>query len=146
LVLQFEEKDKCHVREKHALEQLMEELKKQNAQEKANMTKDFNDANKAEALQCEEKVKGHVREKQSLEQLVETCMATCNTSPCPVDGGWSLWSSCSRTCGRGSRTRECSNPPPAHYGHYCQGSSREPCNTSPCPGITLKATGYCDQI
>jgi len=49
----------------------MEELTKQNAQEKANMTSDFDEAKNILVLQFEEKEKGHVKEKQTLEQLME---------------------------------------------------------------------------
>ncbi|XP_035382200.1 semaphorin-5A isoform X2 [Electrophorus electricus] len=64
----------------------------------------------------------------------------CNTTPCPVDGSWSCWSSwskCSVTCGGGHyvRTRTCSNPPPAYGGDICLGLHTEEalCNTQPCP-------------
>ena len=83
----------------------------------------------------------------------------CNANPCPgiikahsyhlkinsnvlVDGGWSVWgswTSCSKTCGTGtrSRTRTCDNPAPAHGGEDCQGSDYDTgdCNTTPCQGI-----------
>uniref|UniRef100_K1RKA6 Hemicentin-1 n=1 Tax=Magallana gigas TaxID=29159 RepID=K1RKA6_MAGGI len=65
---------------------------------------------------------------------------SCNTQPCPVDGGWSSWQStaqCSVTCGGGviKRTRTCNYPPPANGGYQCQGKSlkSEHCNTNPCP-------------
>lgn len=65
----------------------------------------------------------------------------CNTLPCPVDGGWSSfgeWGSCSLTCGGGvqDRQRTCTNPPPAHGGRPCDGSSVETrfCKQFPCPG------------
>ncbi|KAL4223254.1 scavenger receptor [Mactra antiquata] len=51
----------------------------------------------------------------------------CNMPPCPVNGGWALWSawdSCSHSCGIGlqGRTRHCSNPSPSHGGLQCQGN------------------------
>ncbi|XP_036374893.1 semaphorin-5A-like isoform X1 [Megalops cyprinoides] len=63
----------------------------------------------------------------------------CNITPCPVDGGWSCWSSwsrCSVTCGGGhyTRTRTCSSPAPAYGGDICLGLHTEEalCNTQPC--------------
>lgn len=54
----------------------------------------------------------------------------CNTQPCPIHGGlttWTAWSTCTKTCGLGSRarTRTCSNPTPQHGGRSCSGSTRE---------------------
>lgn len=69
--------------------------------------------------------------------------ASCNTQPCPVDGGygeWSKFSSCSRTCGGGEsvRSRKCNNPVPQHKGRECLrlGPAREvrDCYTKQCPG------------
>ncbi|KAF7240465.1 Semaphorin-5A [Varanus komodoensis] len=64
----------------------------------------------------------------------------CNVLPCPVDGGWSCWSSwskCSTTCGSGHymRTRSCTSPAPAYGGDICLGLHTEEavCNTQPCP-------------
>ena len=65
------------------------------------------------------------------------------TTPCLVDGGWSVWgswTSCSKTCGTGtgSRNRQCDNPAPAHGGEDCQGSDNESgdCYINSCPGRT----------
>ena len=84
----------------------------------------------------------------------ETDARSCNTECCPVDGGWSEWTSlttCSATCGGGTqtRTRECNNPPLSCGGNDCdfnstmiksnssQGLSEETdarsCNTDTCP-------------
>ena len=66
----------------------------------------------------------------------------CGTQPCPVDGGYTMWgnySTCTKTCGNGTkyRTRNCSNPSPAHGGPDCErlGPSFQEvfCNTHPCP-------------
>nr|XP_034334344.1 thrombospondin-2 [Crassostrea gigas] len=65
----------------------------------------------------------------------------CNTNGCPVNGGWgywSGWSSCSKTCETGlkSRSRSCNNPYPAYGGAGCSGDSSQSsdCNTDKCPG------------
>ncbi|CAL4059393.1 unnamed protein product, partial [Meganyctiphanes norvegica] len=64
----------------------------------------------------------------------------CNENACPVDGGWSYWSSwgpCSATCGTSNRRRYryCSEPIPAHGGQQCDGdkTQEDNCNTEPCP-------------
>ncbi|XP_071947832.1 hemicentin-1-like [Antedon mediterranea] len=55
----------------------------------------------------------------------------CNTNvDCPIDGGfgsWSPWEPCSKTCGRGIRTRErkCNNPSPQYGGRECEGRTTE---------------------
>ncbi|XP_062514680.1 A disintegrin and metalloproteinase with thrombospondin motifs adt-1-like isoform X2 [Corticium candelabrum] len=67
----------------------------------------------------------------------------CNKHPCPVDGGWtwwSSWSSCSSTCkgGTQSRTRQCTNPPPRFQGVSCQGLNVE---TQTCAKIKCPVDG-----
>uniref|UniRef100_UPI00358E30E0 SCO-spondin-like n=1 Tax=Myxine glutinosa TaxID=7769 RepID=UPI00358E30E0 len=69
----------------------------------------------------------------------ETQGDACGNRPCPVMGGWSVWtpwSSCSALCGSGvqMRNRTCSNPIPSHGGVACSGphmQSRE-CDSKPC--------------
>ncbi|XP_043922260.1 SCO-spondin-like [Protopterus annectens] len=63
----------------------------------------------------------------------------CGSVLCPVDCGWSVWtswSSCSKTCDVGTRRRYRSgtNPPAAHGGKDCQGSNIqiEFCSLKPC--------------
>ena len=58
-----------------------------------------------------------------------------------VVGEWSAWSTystCSSTCGTGSksRTRNCTNPSPMNGGADCSGDINEiaDCNTELCPG------------
>ncbi|GEM_PF-2202191 len=59
-----------------------------------------------------------------------TCPATAS---CPVNGGWSVgWSACSASCGGGTQTRSCNNPPPANGGADCSGPSTQSCNTQAC--------------
>ncbi|NXL89730.1 HMCN1 protein, partial [Alectura lathami] len=71
----------------------------------------------------------------------DTDVRSCHNKPCPVDGNWSewgLWEECSKTCGKGNktRTRTCSNPPAQHGGKQCDGSAVDSvmCNIRPCPG------------
>uniref|UniRef100_A0A7N4PKH2 Adhesion G protein-coupled receptor B2 n=1 Tax=Sarcophilus harrisii TaxID=9305 RepID=A0A7N4PKH2_SARHA len=64
---------------------------------------------------------------------------TCNnTDTCPVPGlweEWGPWSLCSRTCGRGSRSRTRSCVPPQHGGKTCEGPELQTklCNLAACP-------------
>ncbi|XP_055275069.1 hemicentin-1 isoform X4 [Moschus berezovskii] len=67
-------------------------------------------------------------------------MQNCHQKPCPVDGNWSEWSpweECTRSCGRGNRTRTrtCNNPSAQHGGRPCEGTTVEiiMCNIRPCP-------------
>ena len=69
-----------------------------------------------------------------------TEVGTCNTQPCPINGGWGIWEntgSCSKTCGGGeqTQTRKCNNPVPEFGGAPCDGSVTQklPCNTQACP-------------
>jgi hypothetical protein len=74
----------------------------------------------------------------------------CGKGPCPVNGGWSDWSTpgaCSVTaCGQtGTRrmTRTCSNPAKAHGGLDCVGSENDDstaCATAACPTTTTTTT------
>lgn len=59
-----------------------------------------------------------------------------------VDGGftqWSLFSSCSQSCGMGSqeRKRTCTNPLPQHNGQNCVGDTVEErqCKIKECPSM-----------
>ncbi|CAH3047165.1 unnamed protein product, partial [Porites lobata] len=70
----------------------------------------------------------------------EICTETCFIRHCPIPGNWSTWSdwsSCSETCGYGTRvrTRSCNNPAPAHGGATCQGDTinTDACFVRPCP-------------
>ncbi|XP_029464912.1 A disintegrin and metalloproteinase with thrombospondin motifs 14 isoform X2 [Rhinatrema bivittatum] len=69
------------------------------------------------------------------------CMWKTSDQPYSQDGSWSNWSrfsSCSRTCGGGvrSRSRRCSNPPSAYGGRECPGATSEyqVCNSEECRG------------
>lgn len=64
----------------------------------------------------------------------------------PINGGWSEWSACSKSCGGGTQSRTCTNPAPANGGADCsnldRGVSTRACNTQVCivdPVITACA-------
>ena len=64
-----------------------------------------------------------------------------------VDGNWtqwSSWSSCSVTCGVGSRTRtrNCTNPSSQGGGADCIGANNgtDTCNMAACPGDPIYST------
>eukprot|EP01128_Nolandella_sp_AFSM9_P002256 TRINITY_DN1263_c0_g1_i2.p1 TRINITY_DN1263_c0_g1~~TRINITY_DN1263_c0_g1_i2.p1 ORF type:complete len:1221 (-),score=195.21 TRINITY_DN1263_c0_g1_i2:230-3892(-) len=63
-------------------------------------------------------------------------LRSCSNGVCPVDcviGGWTQWSSCSVSCGGGSRSRSRSNTPPVGTGAACPSSSQTAnCNTHLC--------------
>ena len=61
-----------------------------------------------------------------------------------VDGQWSpwgAWSPCTKTCGRGMKTREraCNNPAPAHGGAACVGITidTQACLVQQCPSLSI---------
>lgn len=48
----------------------------------------------------------------------------------PIDGHWgrwSAWSTCSKTCGNGTkvRSRQCDDPTPANSGKLCSGDDKQ---------------------
>ena len=50
-----------------------------------------------------------------------------------VDGGWSDWSECTKSCGwDGMMKRTCTEPAPSGGGKPCEGSSSKPCNRRRC--------------
>ena len=55
--------------------------------------------------------------------------------PCTWNA-WGSWTSCTKTCGSGTKTRTRSKNGPYHGGSDCSGSSSESplCNTNSCPG------------
>jgi len=65
----------------------------------------------------------------------------CNTQACPqpqVNGGWSGWGACSKTCGGGIQYRTCTNPTPANGGANCSGLNYQSCNNQVCLGTDLR--------
>ena len=76
--------------------------------------------------------------------------------PAKVHGAWSSWSSyssCSVSCGSGSktRTRECNSPPPSGGGSYCSGRSSQTatCEEKECRGTFVSyicTTTYVEYI
>lgn len=64
-----------------------------------------------------------------------------NYVPPAVNGNWSAWSTCSKTCGSGTQTRSCTNPARANGGADCFGATQQSCNTQSCP-VTPIAGGW----
>lgn len=65
---------------------------------------------------------------------------SCNTLKCPIDGGfsdWTSWTYCSVSCGGGikNRKRFCNSPSPLFGGYNCSGnfSEKRRCKSYPCP-------------
>ncbi|HPR91464.1 MAG TPA: hypothetical protein PK547_01895 [Candidatus Paceibacterota bacterium] len=59
--------------------------------------------------------------------------SSCEPST-PINGGWTDWGACSKSCGGGTQTRTCTNPTPANGGAECEGESSQACNTRSCGG------------
>ena len=59
-----------------------------------------------------------------------------------VDGGFSVFSACSKTCGGGTRIRTCTNPEPRNGGKGCVGDSQETCNTQACSGTKFRVQSF----
>jgi hypothetical protein len=65
----------------------------------------------------------------------------CKNADCPINGGWSLWSSlgetCSESCGNGviKESRSCTNPQPEFEGISCEGEATRmfACKNKDCP-------------
>lgn len=71
-------------------------------------------------------------------------LRSCNTRPCPVDGimgRWEEWSSCSRACGAGTRTRYRKIVREPMHGGLPTGETMQQqlCNTNPCDQDCLLA-------
>ncbi|XP_056005434.1 SCO-spondin-like isoform X2 [Ostrea edulis] len=68
----------------------------------------------------------------------ETEGRQCYIRPCPIDGGWTQWSSwggCSNNCGHGEeiRTKTCDDPKPENGGKPCTGEGSEKRKCIGCP-------------
>ena len=66
-------------------------------------------------------------------ELKPNSIEQCAANECPVDGGFSNWSLCSKSCGGGKQTRTCTNPAPQNGGADCVGDLQRDCNTQGCP-------------
>lgn len=64
---------------------------------------------------------------------------SCEVIVGPQDGGWSEWNPANPSCGSGTQTRTCTNPPPANGGADCVGPSSQSYSLPPCSGTTLSA-------
>ncbi|XP_031556840.1 uncharacterized protein LOC116293538 isoform X2 [Actinia tenebrosa] len=78
----------------------------------------------------------------------------CLNKPCRTDGRWSewsVWSTCSQSCGDGIRTRErrCDNPKPMEGGRQCDGDDKQYtyCKARDCCDVRFKPIGcYRDNL
>ena len=86
----------------------------------------------------------HMPSRNTVKQYIITMLLVSNVFcfQYSVDGGWTLWgnwSSCSVSCGIGSKTRKrtCSNPVPNNGGIKCLGNNTQvhSCFDRACPGI-----------
>ena len=62
------------------------------------------------------------------------------TGDATVDGGWSRFGACSKACGGGTQSRNCSDPVPANGGKKCTGDATNACNTQACAGTACWRT------
>jgi len=75
----------------------------------------------------------------------------CNPQRCPVDGTysrWSEWSTCSRSCGGGTQTRNRACTPPKYGGKACavlgNAVDSQECNSDFCPLKTFHTALACE--
>ena len=130
-------------------------------------------AQKCSRLWCERKYKAY-GDSKTHQVCVTKHMPWADNTPCSSDGtrvchsgkcvskyipkpvihghwsGWTGWSACSFSCGRGVRKRKrlCNNPTPQNGGKFCLGpdSSYELCNTNPCNVIKDIRQEQCDVV
>jgi len=57
----------------------------------------------------------------------------CEGASTAVDGGWTSFGQCSKSCGTGTQSKTCTNPSPANGGDQCNGPASQDCNTQACP-------------
>ena len=58
--------------------------------------------------------------------------ATASPLNCRLDGGWSNFGGCNKSCGGGLMFRACNNPTPLNGGTFCAGAGSASCNTQSC--------------
>lgn len=78
--------------------------------------------------------------------VAKPATTTAVAKPAPIDckvGSWSAWSTCTKTCGGGTKTRTRKiTQQPANGGAACPPlSESQPCNTQACPVPTFKVRG-----
>ncbi len=92
---------------------------------------------------------GQTNPTTGLPVTVLTEVLSCGYYGCPVNGGWTnwtSWSTCSKTCGSGSqtRTRTCTRPSPSGGGRSCSDSTGQRCTrTSGYSSRGLGTRGSC---
>ncbi|XP_052814136.1 coadhesin-like [Mya arenaria] len=78
------------------------------------------------------------RRKRGSTKVIQTETKPCNATGCHGSwGAWTMYSTCSQSCGEGVsvRTRRCDNPAPGNGGAPCNGLAHQfvICNEGPCP-------------
>ena len=82
----------------------------------------------------------HVELRSSTQMLlISDYIGDCNSLYesyvyCAVNGAWSAFGDCSKSCGAGVQTRTCNDPAPKNGGARCSGDATKACNKGACAG------------
>ena len=88
----------------------------------------------------------HVELRSSTQMLlISDYIGDCNSLYesyvyCAVNGAWSAFGDCSKSCGAGLQTRTCNDPAPKNGGARCSGDATKACNKGACAGAGDKSS------